>query len=71
MLDEWSATYPSYQAEYKDARDVGEDVAMIVLESTGGMAPGRASGLLIYRVVDGKIREGWAIPAFADGRYPF
>jgi len=71
MLGQWAAAYPSYQAHYAEARDVGEDVALIVLESTGGMAPGQASGLLIYRVVDGRIREGWGVPTFAEGRYAF
>jgi ketosteroid isomerase-like protein len=71
MLAEWAGRYPSYEAEYQDVRDLGEDVAIIVMQSTGGMAPGVATGLLVYRVVDGIIREGWAIPTFADGRYAF
>jgi hypothetical protein len=71
MLGEWATTFPSYEAEYQDVRDLGEEVAMIVMESSSSMAPGRASGLLIYRVVDRTIREAWAIPTFASGRYAF
>jgi hypothetical protein len=44
---------------------------MIDTESTNGMAPGRASGLLLYRVIDGPIREVWAIPTVAVGAYAF
>jgi ketosteroid isomerase-like protein len=71
MVRSWSAAYPSYYAEMKDVREYGDHVAVVYLESTGGMAPGRASGLLVYRVVGGTIREGWGIPAFEAGRYPF
>jgi ketosteroid isomerase-like protein len=71
VLGQWADRYPSHVAELKDVRDVGEDVAIIYMESTDGMAPGLASGLLIYRVVDGQIREGWAIPTFAAGRFAF
>jgi len=71
VLGQWAERYPSHVAEFKDVRDVGEDVAIIYMESTDGMAPGLATGLLIYRVVDGLIREGWAIPTFAAGRFAF
>jgi ketosteroid isomerase-like protein len=71
VLGQWADRYPSHVPEFKDVRDVGEDVAMIYMESTHGMAPELASGLLIYRVVDDQIREGWAIPTFAAGRFAF
>ena len=71
LLGTWAERYPSYSAEFKDARDLGEQGAVIVMESTNGMAPEVASGLLIYRVADGKIQEGWAIPTFGGGHYAF
>ena len=71
VLGVWAERYPSYASEFKDARDVGEDGAVIYMESTGGMAPGDGSGLLIYRVVDERIAEGWAIPTTGGGRYAF
>lgn len=71
MLLAWHAAYPNYRAEWKDARDYGEQVAVVYMESTDGMAPGRGSGLLVYRVVSGTIREGWGIPTFESGRYAF
>ena len=71
MLDSWHSAYPSYKPEVKEVRDYGEEVAVVLLESTGGMAPGPASGILVYRVVGGTIREGWGIPTIESGRYPF
>ena len=70
-LGRWAERYPAYTSEFKDTRDVGDDVAVIYMESADGMAPGLASGLLIYRVVDGRIREGWAIPTSGGGRFAF
>jgi ketosteroid isomerase-like protein len=71
VLGRWQAQFPSYQADFKELRDLGEDGAMIFMESSGGMAPGTASGVLVYRVVDGRIAEGWAIPTSGGGRYAF
>jgi ketosteroid isomerase-like protein len=44
LLGEWATTFPSYEAEYQDVRDLGEEVAMIVVESSSGMAPGERAG---------------------------
>lgn len=71
MLHSWHAAYPSYKAAVKEKRGFGEQVALVYMESDGGMAPGPASGVLVYRVVGGTIREGWGIPASESGRYPF
>jgi ketosteroid isomerase-like protein len=70
MLAEWAARYPDYAFT---STEVGQfdDAAVMFIESTGGMAPGRASGLMVYRVTDGRITEGWAIPAFGDGQHLF
>ena len=50
MLGLWTERYPSYVPDFKDARDIGEEGAMIIVESSDGMAPGPASGVMIYRV---------------------
>lgn len=71
MLDSWRAAYPGYDSAVKDVRDYGDHLAVVYLESTGGMAPGLASGIHVYQVVAGVIREGWGIPAFESGRFPF
>ena len=70
MLGEWAARYPRY--DFRSSQ-VGEfdDLAVLFIESTGGMAPGSASGLMVYRVTTGRISEGWAIPALGDGQYLF
>jgi ketosteroid isomerase-like protein len=70
MLGEWAARYPDYTFE---SSHVGryDDAAVFFIQSTGGMAPGKASGLMVYRVTAGKIHEGWAIPAFGDGQHLF
>jgi hypothetical protein len=71
MLGRWAARYPDYQPAFLGVRDYGTEGAVAYMESTGGMAPGTASGLLVYRVVDGRIHEGWAIPTFGGGGYAF
>jgi ketosteroid isomerase-like protein len=71
MIGLWAERYPSFVPEFKEARDLGEEGAMIVMESTNGMAPGVASGVMIYRVAGGKIQEGWAIPTFGGGHFAF
>jgi ketosteroid isomerase-like protein len=71
MLTEWFASYPAYSGEIEAWTTSGEEVVSLTLTSTGGEAPARASGLMVYRVVDGLIREGWGIPTFADGQYAF
>ena len=70
MLGAWAARYPDYAFT---SREIGQydDAAVFFIESTGGMAPERASGLMVYRVTEGKLAEGWAIPAFGDGNYLF
>ena len=71
MVRSWHSAYPSYKADVKDIRDYGDQVALVYMESVGGMAPWPASGMMVYRVVGGTIREGWGIPTFESGRYPF
>jgi ketosteroid isomerase-like protein len=70
MLAEWAARYPGYAFTSKEVGQY-DDVAVMFIESTGGMAPGRASGLMVYRVTDGRITEGWAIPALGGGQHLF
>jgi ketosteroid isomerase-like protein len=70
MLGEWATRYPDY-AFTSSAVGEYDDAAIFFIESTGGMAPERASGLMVYRVTAGKITEGWAIPVFGNGQYLF
>ena len=67
----WREDHPSYAAQVRGVSGFGDEPAILLVESQGGAAPGIASGVAIFRVVDGSIAEGWAIPAFAGGQYPF
>ena len=71
MLTDWFASYPSYAGEVDEWRTSGDEAVSVAISSTGGEAPVRATGLMIFRVVDGLIREGWGIPTFADGQWAF
>lgn len=70
-LDRWYSTYPGYFARATGMLSQGEDVAEVTIESEHGEAPGIASGLLLFRVVGNRIVEGWAIPTFSSGKFPF
>lgn len=70
-LAQWFDDYPDYAVEPTDFRAHGRQGLAVHMRTRKGMAPGEASGLLVYRVQDGRIAEGWAIATFADGTYPF
>ena len=67
----WREDHPSYAAQVREMSGFGDELAILLVESRGGPSPGVASGVAIFRVVNGRIVEGWAIPAFASGRHPF
>ncbi|HVF76288.1 MAG TPA: nuclear transport factor 2 family protein [Acidimicrobiales bacterium] len=71
MLATWFADHPDYAVEFTDFRAHGDEGVVVHLESRHGRAEGPASGLMVYRVVDGLIVEGWGIPTFDDARLPF
>lgn len=70
-LNQWFLKHPSYAGVVATILTAGDEVVCVSVRSSGGAAPDAATGLLIYRVVDGIIVEGWAIPAFANGVYAF
>ena len=71
ILRGWVEKYPEYTATDFSMQQFGTDVVAVHLVTTGGRAQGEASGLLIYRVKDGAIAEGWAIPTSWQGSQPF
>ena len=68
MLGEWMTSFPAYAAEVFEWSVIG-DIGYASVRSTGGEAPATAEGLVVYRVVDGRIMEGWAMPS--DPRFGF
>src|SRR5262249_40590896 len=70
-LSEWFAKYPSYRGAIANILTAGDEAVCVSVRTSSGAAPGTATGLLVYRVVAGRIVEGWAIPAFANGEYAF
>lgn len=70
MLAAFTAEFPDYSGEFLNARNLGE-LALFDVRSRNGPAPGESLGIIVYRVLNGLIVEGWAIPANHRGRYPF
>lgn len=66
----WYAQYPDYTYKLGRMSEVGQ-LAFFSIRSQGGEAPGAAEGMMIYRVVDWQIVEGWAIPASGEGHNTF
>jgi hypothetical protein len=72
LLRGWHERYPDYEVvDIAGPQPNGSQGVMLHLRSRGGPAPGEASGWMLYRVVAGKITEGWAIPTSGNGQYPF
>jgi hypothetical protein len=70
MCGQWSVEYPNYVAEFGAFSSCGE-LAFFSIRSRNGEAPGETQGMMLYRVVDGLITEGWAVPANHGDRYTF
>jgi hypothetical protein len=70
MGAEWYVHYPDYTYKFGRVSDQGE-LAFFFVRSQGGEAPGEAEGMMVYRVVDGRITEGWSIPASGGGDFTF
>jgi len=70
MGAQWFAQYPGYTYKLGRLSELGQ-LAFFSIRSQGGEAPGEAEGLMVYRIVDGLIAEGWAIPASGGGHNTF
>lgn len=71
LLRRWFDAHPDYAAEDFRMERFGEDVVVAHLVTVNGRFDGKASGLMIFRVGDSQIVEGWAIPTFGGGAHPF
>jgi ketosteroid isomerase-like protein len=58
--------HPDYRAEWLDVHSYDGTILVANLQSTGGPASGTARGVLVIRVAEGKVQEGWGIPAVPD-----
>ena len=62
--------HPDYRAEVEDVREIGSELIAFRLKSWSSQGPhGELDGsgaLMVYRVLDGKIVEGWGINARHD-----
>lgn len=70
MLDGCRSRFAAYTAEMTDLRMYGDEVVVAHMTSRDG-ASAQASGLMVFRVVRGRITEGWAIPTTGAGRHAF
>jgi predicted SnoaL-like aldol condensation-catalyzing enzyme len=70
LCKQWYVEYPAYSAELSALTAIGE-LVYFVIKSRNGEAPDETEGMMLYRVVDGLITEGWAIPARHGDRYTF
>lgn len=70
MCAQWYGEFPTYSAEFGALSSIGE-LAFFTIRSQNGEAPTETEGMMLYRVVDGLITEGWAIPARHGDRYTF
>jgi hypothetical protein len=66
FLRQFLQDYPDYRAEWLDIRTYDDTLLVANLHSTGGPSPGTAGGVLVMRVTDGRVQEGWAIPTVSD-----
>lgn len=71
MLRRWFQDFPHYTALEFHMERFGSDVVLVHLCTVDGQFDGVATGLMIFRVAGGLITEGWAIPTFAGGAFPF
>lgn len=71
LLAEWFHHYPDYAVDGFRMTAYDDEVVVAHLVTRGGPAPGRASGLMVFRVERGLVTEGWGIPTFAGGALPF
>ena len=70
----WAEEVPDYAFDVVDCRSYGNALVVVHLRSRGTTSDGpidENGGLMIYRVVDGKIMEGWALSRGRDARTPF
>ena len=64
----------NYVSELESCEPFGDELVVAHLRSTGETLDGPIDpngGLLIFRVLDGRITEGWALSRGRDATVPF
>ena len=70
VLGEFSVDRGDYRVHVESITEFGPELVVVHLRSTGiNIDP--AGGLMIYRVVDGTVVEGWALSRGRDATLPF
>jgi ketosteroid isomerase-like protein len=70
----WATDVQNYSPEIVSCESYGEDLVVAHLKSSGTHIDGpidELGGLMIYRITDGKIVEGWALSRGKDATTPF
>ena len=71
LLGRWSELLNDYSIEVVSCDAYGDELVVVYIRSTGTTAQGPVDengGLMIYRVVDGLIVEGWAVSRGRDAK---
>jgi len=74
LLGQWSEMVTDYRLGVVSCEAYGDELVVAYIRSTGTSAEGPVDengGLMIYRVVDGLIVEGWAVSRGRDARLLF
>lgn len=70
----WAETVSDYRFEVASCEAYGDELVVVYLRSSGSTPSGPIDpngGLMIYRVVDGTIVEGWSLSRGGDAATPF
>jgi hypothetical protein len=70
----WAEYVTNYAFELESCEPFGDELVVAYLRSTGDTLDGPIDpngGLMIYRVLDGRITEGWALSRGRDATVPF
>jgi hypothetical protein len=70
----WATDVQNYSPEIVSCESYGDDLVVAHLKSSGTHIDGpidEMGGLMVYRVANGKIVEGWALSRGKDATTPF
>ncbi len=74
LAGNWATDVTDYRFEVEVCESFGEELVVAYLKSSGVSVDGpidENGGLMIYRVVNGKVAEGWALSRGKDAKTGF